>query len=966
VPSGDTAPLVGRADLLDAIDTRLTAGTSAVLSGPDGIGKTALLDAVAAAAAARGELVLRVAATEADRFLPYAVLADLMRQVPAAAVAALPAPQRAAVDAVLLRRADARGRGGRAELARRLAWIGLLDWCASGSRAGNTAVLLVLDDAQWFDAASAEVIGYAHRRLGTPAVRAIAAQRWPTGDSGATGGDAGGDATADGATGGDHRATPRPSVSRLCPAPVVELTVPPLPAGDLADLLEAYGLPCRAASQLHAESGGNPYLALALGGAFGHRPAALGRPLALPEHVRARLRRQLTAQPAPVRETLFVAALATRPTVPLLRRAGRPDAERELRAAQSAGLVDLDAEVVRFTPAALATVLADDADPQRCVAVHSALAAAAADPAERARHGAMASAHPDADVARSLVSAAEAARRYGARGLTADLYLLAADRTPGDGHGDRLDRLVAAAEAAAAAGRADLVGRAADAVLATDAPAAHRVRVRLAMIDLAGQALAEMDEVFMAALADADGDPALLAPLRLRLAWQAMVQGEPERARDDAAKAIAHAEAAGDPATAAMALSVHAQLQRAAGDPTYTATLSRALDLPEPPLAGWLHLTPRYLAARFAFFDDRLDEARAQLLRLLADAERGGGEKVVGVLRSLAEVAARAGRCAEALDYAGRATRAAEESGLSPGPGWYTAAVAELAGGSLARAIGYARRGVRASEQERDAIYLCRSLHALGQARLRTGDIRGGVEALRRLRTVEAHHRMGDPSVLRWHSDLAAGLAMLGAYAEATDTIAGARRAAAAIGRSPAVVACLDRSAAMVESQRGDAEAAVPLATAAARRFAELRQPIEQGHTLLVLGQAERRRRRYAAARAAVAAALALFTEVGAAPWVEQATRALTPGGAGGGMTAGVTSEAIAGAPAGPGRPHPAATLTSTEARIAALVGEGATNRDIAAGLYLSVKTVEATLTRIYRKLGVRSRTQLSSLLNRP
>jgi DNA-binding CsgD family transcriptional regulator/tetratricopeptide (TPR) repeat protein len=504
----------------------------------------------------------------------------------------------------------------------------------------------------------------------------------------------------------------------------------------------------------------------------------------------------------------------------------------------------------------------------------------------------------------------------------------------------------------------------------------------MALIDLAGQALADMDEAFAAALADAGGDPGLLGPLRLRLAWRAMIEGAPGRAAAEATQAVAHAEEAGDPETAAMALTVRAQLQRTAGAPAYADTLARALALPQPPVADWLHLTPRFLAARFAFFDDRTDEARADLLRMLADVERGGGEKLVGVLRGLAEAAALAGRCAEALDYATRATRVAESTGLSPGPCWYTAAVAELAGGSLARATAYARRGVRASEQEHDTIFLCRGLHVLGQARLRTGDVRGGVAALRRLRAVDADRHVGDPSMLRWHGDLASGLALLGEYAEAADTIAAARRATARLGRSRGVLAGLDRAAAVTATQHGDADAAVPLATAAARAFAELGQPIEQGHALLVLGQAERRRRRYAAARAAVAAALALFTEVGAVPWMEQATRALTPG------------EAAVGEPADGSRPPPASTgsaaagptstvlaptgltatgltatvltstvLTATEARIAALVREGATNRDIAAQLYLSVKTVEATLTRIYRKLGVRSRTQLVSLL---
>ncbi|MGE5830591.1 MAG: helix-turn-helix transcriptional regulator, partial [Micromonosporaceae bacterium] len=142
-------------------------------------------------------------------------------------------------------------------------------------------------------------------------------------------------------------------------------------------------------------------------------------------------------------------------------------------------------------------------------------------------------------------------------------------------------------------------------------------------------------------------------------------------------------------------------------------------------------------------------------------------------------------------------------------------------------------------------------------------------------------------------------------------------------------------------------EEAVALFNDAARRFDLLGQPIERGHTLLLLGQIERRRRRYAAARTAASAALAEFTRTGAQPWVEQAVRALV-------RVDGATDSDRA----------EAGGLTATEARIAGLVREGASNREIAGRLFLSVKTVEATLTRIYRKLGVRSRTQLSSRLS--
>src|SRR6185436_20206655 len=109
----------------------------------------------------------------------------------------------------------------------------------------------------------------------------------------------------------------------------------------------------------------------------------------------------------------------------------------------------------------------------------------------------------------------------------------------------------------------------------------------------------------------------------------------------------------------------------------------------------------------------------------------------------------------------------------------YNAAIAELAGGSVGRAGAYAERGCRASEQERDSIYLAPNLHALGQARLRGGDARGGVETLRRIRALERAQGVAEPSVLRWHSDLAAGLVAVGELEEAESTISSAREAVA-------------------------------------------------------------------------------------------------------------------------------------------------------------------------------------------
>lgn len=923
---GPHRTLVGRTALLATLESRIAAGRSTVLTGASGIGKTAVLEAVGAAAVARGELVLRASGAETERWLPYAGLADLLGQVPVEVLAGLPEPQRSALYGVLLRDRHTTDAGGQTRSVCSSAWRALLARCAT-----ERPVLLLVDDAQWLDGPTIDAVRYTARRLTGRQVRAVTAGRWP-----------------------EHLAAGDGGSAAWKPEPTAVVTpVPPLAPHALAELFESYGLPARVANTLHADSGGNPYLALALGGAFTDRIPRHWRPAPLPQRVHTMISERLGTLPARTRETLLTAAFTAHPTVDLLLRAGRADAENDIRLAAAAGLLVSEGGAVRFTPPAVGTVLAGYADAAHRAEVHTALAAVVPDAAGRVRHRALAASGPDAELVRSLVGAAETAARQGSHRMAAELYLLAADRSPPD-HG-RVEWLVAAAEAGASAGLPALVHRAADAVLASDASRAHRTRVRVALLDLSGQGLSEMDEVFAAALVDAEGDPASMAPLRLRMSWAALVDGQPERSGREADAAAAHAHRAGDTVTEAMALAGKAMVSLVRGRSDHRAVLDRALRLPEPPPNGWLHASPRFTAVRFAVFEDRLQEAREDLLRMLALVERGSGEEVVHVLRSLAEVSVRTGRCRDALDYADRAVRITEEASLSPGPAWWDAACAELAGGSVARATAYAERGLRASEQERDAIYGGRHLHVLGQARIRSGDLRGGVETLLRIRTLEAGQGICSPLALRWHGDLAAGLAALGEPRRAEEVIRSARAAVGTRARGVGVTAQLDRAEAAVHLARGDTEGALARLHDAAARFEELGQPLEVGHCLLERARTERRRRRHAAARALVDEALELFTRCGARPWVEQAGRSLTQLDAG--RTA-PTPAARAARSVSASRP-----LTANEERIASLVGDGATNQEVAARMFLSVKTIEASLTRIYRKLGIRSRTQLSSWL---
>jgi DNA-binding CsgD family transcriptional regulator len=948
-PARTTARLVGRAPLLAAVHQALDDARCVVVTGQDGMGKTAVLDAVAGSRS--DELVLRAAGAEPERWIGGAVLTDLLAQVPA--------DLRRGLDPARL---HALGGDGTDLGARGRAWHDLLVACA----AAHGRVLLVLDDAQFVDPTSADVLAFAVRRLLGSGVRVVLTWRWD----------------------GPPRPVP------VVPEHSVLVEVPPLTADELAEVLESHGLSARAASRLHVESAGNPYLALALAGAFVDHGPAQRPPEPLPLPVVAMVRARLEQLPAGARETLLLAALANAPTLQLLERAGCADADRDLARAGELGLVVVEDRVVRFTPAAAAQLVALDAGAHRRGQVHTRLAGAVTCGAERDRHLALASVRPDGAVAGSLAQAAGVALRRGAHDLAAELYLLAAERSPAgaDASADRVDWLVAAAQHGAQAGRAQVVHRAAEEALAGPATPRQRVQARLALVQLSSQGAAQMMTTLAAAAADAEGDPGAAALVRLWQALATLMGGSPALglARADAARDLALQ--AGDTEVEALARSLGATASRHLGRGDHAERLDRALALPEPRLAGWGQFVPRVEAVRAAITEDRLDEALDDLHLLVARAERGVPEELVGLLGLLAQACARAGRCREAVLQAERTVRVGADAGLSPGPGWYCAAVAELAGGSLERAAAYAQQGARASEQEGDRNFLRCHLSVLGAAQLRLGRPEEAVATLLRVQAIEFEAGVRDPSDLRWRGDLVAALVAAGRVDDATHALERSRADVRSGGRGEGVSAQLDRSEALLELARGRAEQARALAVRSALAFARLGQPVEQGHSLLVQARAHAACGDPGTSAAMAALARELFVAHGAAPWVEQATLPGAPGaGADGGrpVLSGPARRLVAVAPpvavppeapperlpAGDGHPRPRpdadrtadrpllAALTEVERRVAGLVADGASNREIAGRLFVSVKTVEATLTRVYRKLGVRSRTQLSRVL---
>jgi DNA-binding NarL/FixJ family response regulator len=158
----------------------------------------------------------------------------------------------------------------------------------------------------------------------------------------------------------------------------------------------------------------------------------------------------------------------------------------------------------------------------------------------------------------------------------------------------------------------------------------------------------------------------------------------------------------------------------------------------------------------------------------------------------------------------------------------------------------------------------------------------------------------------------------------------------------PSAMAAAARCRALVLAQGGDLPAARASIEHALTAHARLREPLELARTYLAKGSIERRAKQKAEARAALRRAEEIFAELGARLWLERARRELARTG----LTRSHDRE-----------------LTPTELRVAELAAEGSQNKEIAGALFISVKSVEANLSRVYAKLGIRSRVELASRL---
>jgi DNA-binding NarL/FixJ family response regulator len=271
----------------------------------------------------------------------------------------------------------------------------------------------------------------------------------------------------------------------------------------------------------------------------------------------------------------------------------------------------------------------------------------------------------------------------------------------------------------------------------------------------------------------------------------------------------------------------------------------------------------------------------------------------------------------------------------------WPAAVIAAHRGDLGRAQALAERGLGAGALPLVAEAGFRWV--LGIVELSRADARGALEHLERAEDVHEALGIFEPALQWYVPDLLDALLAAGEVERAEEMLAPFARRARELDR-PWAVAVAARTEALLKAQRGDADGASTSFRDALAAHERVRDPFQHARTLLALGATQRRAKQRRAARETLEEALAIFTRLPAPLWAEKARSELARIG---------------------GRTASRGELTESERRIAGLVAEGLTNREVAAALFLTEHTVETALSRVYRKLGVRSRTELAGRLAR-
>ncbi len=915
--------VIGRDMELSSIEgflDRIRGGPSAlVLSGEPGIGKTALWEVGVEAARERHDRVLTCHGVEAEASLAFAGLSELLARVLDEATPSLAPPRRRALEVALLL-VEPSGRPPDHHA------IGLAVLDVLHALAEHGTVLIALDDVQWLDAASAGVLQIAFRRLREEPVGLLATLRQAP--------------EVDDPFDLD-RSFPEEHLERL--------SIGPLTSGALHRLLaERLGLELTRPelARVQEATAGNPFFALELGRELvrtGSRPTP-GQPLRVPDSLRELLGGRLARLPGETLDVLLQVAALARPTVEVVAAAHgeRDPVLRGLEAAVDEGVVELDDTRIRFTHPLLASICYEKAPVWKRRAVHRALAGAVSDIEERARHLALAADGPDAAVAAELDAAAGRAAIRGATGVAAELCELAAELTPSNPPRQR-ERLLQAAAFHRLAGNTEQAAALLEQLLTEVPSGVERADILLALGWTFLTRLPTMKEHFDDALLNATGDDARLARiLSLRSMFHLMSLDVPA-ALADARAALERAERVGDPVLIATAIARVGHVESWGAEIT-PGLLERGVQI-EQQLTVELDFieSPSIHLGRQLMRRGEIDRPRTIFVELEAKAVARGDEVTrTLMLWYLSLVEWCAGRWQRALELVQTAHELGEQTQLAGSYG-HDARFGGLIRadlGLVAEARASAERAVEHARLNGDEYFVIPSLGVLGRLELALGNLEAAARHLRDLPERLLAGGINDPGQPLW-GDAIETLIAVGELDRARTYLEQFSVHAKNVGNLYAVAGAA-RCRGLLAAAEGDLAGAIAELEGAVDVLADGGFPVERGRALLCLGMVRRQAQQKRAAREALEQALVVFDELGARLWADKARAEL---------------KRIGGR-----RPAPDG-LTDTEERISRMAADGSSNKEIASALFMSVRTVEAHLTSVYRKLDIRSRSGLANRL---
>ena len=921
---GRSAPdrIVGRGRELAALDgfvSSVGAGaTTLVLAGEAGVGKSMLWGAGMRAAAEGGVLVLETRPVQAEARFAFAALGDVLEgSLDDGVLGLLPAPQADALRvALLLERPRGSPPGERVIAAAALSALRALSV--------ERPTVVAIDDVQWLDSPSAAVLGYAWRRLRDERVGWLVTRR--TGEP--------------------------------LPAPFADLDgaarlqVEPLDLAAMHHLLEER-LEVRLSRPLlrrvHEVAAGNAFFALELGRVLQHRDLLQAPPgtLPLPGELHVLLSERLAELPAATREALATAAALTRPTLALVATDTRGAAT--LKPAFEARILELEGDRLRFTHPLLASAAYSTLDTLARRELHARLAVTVESQEERARHLALATAAPDEEVAAALEAAAEHARAGGAHAAAAELCEHARALTPPDRPQSAHRRLVAAAREWFTAGDPGRYRELLAEALPTARSDSARAEVLTFLADVELNSGDQIRSVHYAreAVAAATGgaeEVQALAAQELAATLMFTRQHLPE-AVERCATAAELARRAGLPGLELASLGVKGAVEMLLGRPEAAATFAAVGELDTAPFDWRVISARRFYLGHYFLLTDRVTEASALLRECLADAAATGDETshgLVGGYLALSEFLT--GRWPEAIATATNGLEAGMQAGMIPHQAFSLATralVCACRGEAAAASADAARMLALAGDRGLEAART-HALWAIGLLALAQGKPEETVHALEAHRERMLAAGIGEPGAIRSVPDEIEALVVLGRLEEAQRLLDWLETQGRALDRASALAAA-GRCRALLQARVGDLEDALRTLRTALDEHDRLTMPFERARTLLVLGTVQRRAKQRSSARVTLGEAHSSFLALGAAPWAERARAELARIG---------------------GRPRTHSALTPTEQRLASLISEGRSNKQAAAVLFVTPKTVETQLSRIYRKLGVHSRLELANRLH--